>query len=522
MEASPQQPGAASGQGPAQTAVGDRVQLHAKDLLDHRRPSRCDLRIYLREQHTPVAPPSPFDEMIRRLGQRHEVAELTKLQPVVNLGVGSLEQRAQWTRDEVGKGAPVIYQGVLMLETELGGMPATVVAEPDFLVASGTGYAMRESRLAGRATQQEHLEVVLALQAAGWLFRETLEQEPAALEVATGSGAIIAVVDDGGAQALGQLAHLAQLKRLVADLAPPPFEPVNWLKCQACAFVRYCWVRAVERYDVACIPAIAEPLARALHEQGVTGAARLVEAFDDESLAAFVRPAAGGDAPVGEEAAVGILRSARAFASGREEVFATPDVLLSDNYAVFDSEGLPPQFDELDKVYVWGMQVYGTLPSPYTAAMATGDPDGDRIGWVGFLTEAAALFEYYGDIPFVHWLDDERRAIDRYVARYGDPDGVAARVLANMIDLEVVMRESIAVPLPSNSLKAISKYAGSKRDLDQYGRDWSLAKYIEVVETGDEFQRSGLVGQVQSNNREDLEATNAVLRWLLSRAAERR
>jgi predicted RecB family nuclease len=492
-----------------------RLQLSARDFVDHRRPSRCDLRIYLREHGAPVAPPSPFDEMIRRLGRRHEVSVLTALQPVVNLSEGTREQRLQWTRDEIGKGAQVIYQGVLACDTELGGQPCTVVGTPDFLIGGPTGYAIRESRLATNASQQEHLEVVLQLQLYGWLMRQSLEQEPTSLEVATGADKVLAVVDDGGEQALRHLAHLAQLKRL----DEPPYEPVEWFKCHACAYVRHCWPAAVARRDVACLPAVDEGLARALHDRGVDTAEQLLAALDEPGLALVERPAGGGSVPVGD-AATAIMRSARAFVSGEEELVDTPDLLLSDNYVVFDCEGLPPQFDEFDKIYLWGMRVFGTLPSPYTAAMASSGPDGDRAGWEGFVRELDALFAYYGDIPVIHWLGDERQAVERYIARHGDPRGSAERLLDNLIDLAPMMERTVALPLPGGSLKTVARWVGQRREYDDYGRDWALAKYVEVVETSDESQRFALVGQVQAHNRDDLEATYSILKWLLARAAE--
>jgi predicted RecB family nuclease len=518
METPSQPVAGAPGQGPAPDTRGDRLLLSGKDLAYHLRPSPCDLRVYLREHGAPVAPPSPFDDMISRLGRRHEVVELTRLQPVVNLSDGPLDERARQTRSEVANRAEVIYQGVLKIDSVVAGLPATLVAIPDFLVRGTSGYAIRDSRLAAGVAQEPHQEVVLRLQLAGHLFRETLGQEPTGLEVATGRGVVVNVDDDAGVRALERLAHLARLKRLKA----PPYEAVGWSKCHACAFVRSCWREAVDRGDVACLPVVDESLARTLHGQGVDTVAMLLETFDRDALAALGGSSPAGSEALGNEAADAVLRAARALQSGHDDLFALPDLPLSDNYVAFDSEGLPPQYDELDRVYVWGIRVFGTLPSPYTAAMATGDPDGDYIGWFGFLTEVAALFGYYGDLPFVHWGDDERLAVERYIERHGDPDGVAARVLTNLIDLEELVRSSVALPLPSNDLRAVSRYAGAQRELDQYGRDWSLAKYMEVVETGDEFQRSGLVGQVQTNSREDLEATYVVLRWLLARAAERR
>ena len=34
-----------------------------------------------------------------------------------------------------------------------------------------------------------------------------------------------------------------------------------------------------------------------------------------------------------------------------------------------------------------------------------------------------------GQVPFIHWHDYEKNKLKEYIARYGDPDGTAARVL---------------------------------------------------------------------------------------------
>ena len=52
-----------------------------------------------------------------------------------------------------------------------------------------------------------------------------------------------------------------------------------------------------------------------------------------------------------------------------------------------------------------------------------------------FLQTADAIFAEYGDIPFVHWHHYEKTHIKQYILRYGDPAGIAARVLLNLLDL---------------------------------------------------------------------------------------
>jgi predicted RecB family nuclease len=170
-------------------------------------------------------------------------------------------------------------------------------------------------------------------------------------------------------------------------------------------------------------------------------------------------------------------------------------------------------------VYLWGLQVFGEEPSEFLASTAGLGEDGDREGWLTFLAHAHTLLERYGgDLPFVHWASYERTMLDRYVDRFGDRDGIAARVRHNLLDLLAVTKSALALPLPSYSLKVVERYVGFERTQDEYGGDWAMAEYIRAVETGDEAERRRVMGAILHYNREDLEATWAVLMWLRSKA----
>ena len=88
---------------------------------------------------------------------------------------------------------------------------------------------------------------------------------------------------------------------------------------------------------------------------------------------------------------------------------------------------------------------------------------------------------------------------------------------ANLLDLLTVARNSVVLPVPSFSLKVVEKYVGYKRTQTEYGGDWSMAMFIEAVETSDETKRNELMGEILKYNREDLEATWAVFQWLKSK-----
>ena len=181
---------------------------------------------------------------------------------------------------------------------------------------------------------------------------------------------------------------------------------------------------------------------------------------------------------------------------------------------MFDLEGVQPKLDELEKIYIWGMQPFGKSPGPFRAGTAGFGRHGDREGWEDFLRQADELFREHGDIPFVHWASYEKTKIDLYLRRYGDRDGVAERVKRNLLDLLPITRASVAVPLSGYGLKGIETLTGYERQLEESGGEWSMAKYIEATETDDELERAAIMDEILAYNREDLEATWAVLEWL--------
>ena len=55
---------------------------------------------------------------------------------------------------------------------------------------------------------------------------------------------------------------------------------------------------------------------------------------------------------------------------------------------------------------------------------------------------------------------------------------------------------------------------GFKWQQESHGGHWTMAKYIEAVETEDEATLAEVMDQILAYNRDDLAATWAVLQWL--------
>ena len=384
------------------------------------------------------------------------------------------------------------------------------MGDPDFLIRQDSGYIIRESKMSRRVNEKDHPEILLQLQTYGWLYQNTFGVPAATLEVHNGAGEIVEVPRIGAA-ILAELSNLKQIK----ERAVEPFSAVGWSKCDSCPFRSHCWTQAEETRAAALIYGVDEGLAAALHAQGTDTVEQLLSSFSEQMLSEFKRPWGARMQRVGKTAAQ-IMVMARALASGKEIILQTPQIPAHDNYVMFDLEGMPPQLDELDKVYLWGMQVFGKKPSSYLPAVAAFGADGEREGWQQFLRLARMLFAEYGEIPFVHWAAYEPTHIKTCIGRYGDPDSIGQRVIENLLDLLPVTRQAIALPLPSYSLKVVEKYVGFRRTQDEYGGDWSMAKFIEATEMEDERERADVMDLILKYNEEDLAATWAVLNWLRS------
>lgn len=487
------------------------MQLSASSIYQLFRPSRCDLRPWLSIHGVPSAEPGPYEQVLMRLGQRHETDHLAQLGSYADLQEGSLVERAEKTIAAVGLKERILYQPVFIATVELGNDTVEVVGIPDFLIHDGEGYRIRDAKLSLHADENNHPEILLQVQLYGYLFERTFGVPPEGLEVLLGDSTIVEVLHDSGAQALTLLSEI----KINSTESNKPYEPVGWSKCQSCGYRKTCWTEAEENCDVALVYGVDQGLARALHDVGVTTINQFVDEFTDDALSRFVRPWGKAERRVGKSAGQ-ILQQARAMVDGREIQLGVPQIPDAKNFVMFDLEGLPPQMDELDKVYLWGTQIFGKQPGHYQAAVAGFGPEGDRQGWFDFLNQADAIFDAFGDIPFVHWHHYETTKLKSYIDRHGDPDGIAARVVTNCLDLLPVTRRAIVLPEPSYSLKVVERRVGYKRQLKEYGGDWSIARYIEATETGNESEQQAIMEEILAYNREDLEATWAVLMWLKS------
>jgi len=485
------------------------MRLTASDFMTYWQPSACELRVFLHERGEPEAEPGAFEEVMRRLGTRHEQEHLETLGPYLDLSNLLIDERVGKTLKAIANKVPVIYQPAFGVRQEIAGTDVEIVGVPDFLILDGGGYVIRDCKMSRHIEAEIHPEIIAQVQLYGWLFERSTGSPAKELQVYNGMKEIVGVEDDGGEWALAVLQNLVSIRQLEAE----PYEPVGWSKCGGCGFNERCMDKAERDGSVALVPDVDQNLARTLRGIGVSTRKELLGKFDTVSLSELKRPHGQSQRRVGKTAER-IIQFAQAMETQQEKILCAPAIPSFPSYAMFDLEGMPPHLDEIEKIYLWGMQVYGEKPSEFMPAVAGFGPDGDRDCWFTFLENAKKVFNTCGSVPFVHWASYEKTKLNLYISRYGDPDGIADRVKTNLLDLLTVARNSIILPVPSFSLKVIEQYIGFKRSQSEFGGQWAMAMFIEATETSDESKRKGLMDEILKYNKEDLDATWAVFQWL--------
>ncbi len=485
------------------------MNFSATDLYGLFQPSQCDLRTWLRWQRVAESEPSDYDKILLEMGQLHELEYLQSLGAYCHLGDGSLQERSVRTLEAIRRGESVLYQPTFESRVTIRGEECALLGVPDFLINTGHGYIIRDTKISRHADEERHYETTLQLGLYGFLYERCVGAPPVRLEVFLGDGTLQEIPYDGGRAALVHFERASDIRKQSSE----PYEPVGWTKCKSCGFRERCWKQAEENDELSRVYGIDQALARHLHLQGIVTVDDLLKNYDASSLAQLTVLRGTRQTRIGQKANDAILH-ANALQTGQLIRLNKPAVPLGRNFVAFDIEGLPPQLDELDKIYLWGLQVFGERPSEYMAAVSDFGQDGDRNGWLEFLDKCKTIFASWGDIPFLHWTKYERTNLRKYVGKYGDPDGIAQRAGSNLSDLHPVTTAALVLPELSYTLKLVEKHAGFQRVLDEANGQWSMAMYIKAVETRDPDLRTKSMNLILDYNREDLQATWAVYKWL--------
>jgi hypothetical protein len=132
--AAPEQPGPERSEQPE-----DLPRLSPSGLYNLLRPSRCDLREWLRSHGYEEEPPSPYREVLFEMGHEHERRHLERFPDAVDIAELPRERQTKYTAEELRAGDRAVYQGVLRAPVTLAGVEAEIIGHPDFMLHARSG-----------------------------------------------------------------------------------------------------------------------------------------------------------------------------------------------------------------------------------------------------------------------------------------------------------------------------------------------------------------------------------------------
>ena len=198
------------------------MRLIATDFITQYRPNPCDLRVWLRHRGEPERDASEFEEVLHRLGERHEREHLATLSECADFSGLTEDERIERTLEAIATRVPILYQPTFRVRHTFGTTEVEILGIPDFMILDGDGYVIRDSKMARRIDEENHPEILLQVQLYGWLFEKSGGVTPKSLQV-SGMKEIVSVPYDGGVSALAALARLLAIKQQETEA----YEPVG-------------------------------------------------------------------------------------------------------------------------------------------------------------------------------------------------------------------------------------------------------------------------------------------------------
>lgn len=498
------------------------MRLSAADLYTYFKPSRCQRRVHLihhpPEQSAEAA--SAFYAHAQEADYHVERYYYKRMDAPLDLSALPPKERKKATLEAILNQVPVIYKPLLENTWQRKGKRVTLEATPDFLILGENGYRIRHCRMAKKINRENHPDIFWIAQYHAWVYARVFGESPAGIEVGNSTGDLITIPFPDKKQIPEMLGHLLSLRQ-AEEL---PYHPVSWTKCQSCDFRTYCWEVARQRQDIALIPTLESALILSLRDSGIVTVDDLLKRHTPDTLARFEWKEGHSPRPIGADKARNMLYMAESLTTHKPILTKMPDLPQTKHWIMFDVEGVPARPGQPEKVYLWGMYLMGEESRNLQQISTALNRQADRANWFDFLNQAQAIFDAYGDVPFVHWGSFEPYCIKLYSQRFGDRRGTAKRIQANLLDFFNVLKQSVIVPLPSYSLKVIEKYVGFERPDQDTGGYWSVVNYLKSVSTKNPQRRDQILDQLLAYNCSDLQAMWHVMAWfqkLLSESAIR-
>lgn len=373
------------------------------------------------------------------------------------------------------------------------------VGVPDLLYWEDEGLVVCDAKIA--ESIEGKAEIALQLSHCAQLLEESAGITPARLEIVSGRGERIPV------PRVAPDVYARAVETARALMSPGVDEPTLLLShsdCESCPYYERCWRRAEAECRIQVLPSVRRNLVPILESLGIHSMEDLARR-EPESL---MVKGLGRYGPT-------MVHDARAFLSGEPQWLSDPVLAAGRPCVWFDLESDPQDETHGTHVYLWGL---GVEPEQGEAQaewiQSRGDPDGDEDTWRRFLERAGEVLDLRPESCWVHYSVAERTCVKKYVERWGDVDGIAARLLEQMFDLHAAVVKCVRLPVRAYGIKHVAKHLGFQWSNPDSGSQWSVAQYRKARRARDHAERDRRLAEIARYNADDLWAMRAVWRWL--------
>ena len=401
---------------------------------------------------------------------------------VVEIIEDDVDAAAVRTLEEMKKGTPTIYRGVLLHDRFL--------ARPDILERVEGKSALGDYYyIACDIKRSRHMKDEFKVQ--GFFYAEVLALVQGAKPQ---QGYVMRPNGEVEAYLLSEIAtryHLTldAIERILDGEQEPHFLTSD---CKQSPWFHECKKQALICDDLSRLNRIWRSEADELYRAGFTTITKLASTHPD-LVAAKVTG-------ISHDRLDFLHTQARALSENRVFRLRPVDLPEGDVALVVDVESDPLR----DAHYLFGVLEVNGKDTRYHAFLAK-DPKQEEVAWKEFLE----FFRKYPTVPLYHYGWSEQEVFRSLGAKYGTDPALLAMLEEQSVDILVRLRESVIFPLSFYSLKDIAQHIGFRwRHEDASGLN-SVLWYEEWLKSGNKQSLQDVIDY----NEDDVRATWALKVW---------
>ena len=448
----------------------------------------CDHAIYLdfHGDRTAQVAPDEFLQLLFDRGVKHEQRVAAPLgYPMPAYAGPDWAAGFQSTLELMAEGVPGIYQGILMQEGYLG-KPDLLRRTPGRSRFGEWAYEVGDIKSSRKLKAEQLLQVTF--------YSYLLEQ---AKGVRPPEGFVI--LGDGGEERF----LVNDYYWVLLDI----LEEINAIRrgegetryhirrdCDSCRWQQVCKPAAEAEQDLSLVYGLNSAHKRLLRAEGIKTVPDLARAKVAKLAKARV---------LRETTLSRLQQQAEVLLAGRPVVKQTADLPVAYSLMAFDMESDPYSGTE----YLFGVLVQSSAGAGTFRAFLAERPEDEEANFRRFLEYLVTL---PADVPIYHYAAYEPTHLEKLFLKYGGDASLLLAIQNRLCDILQAVRRTVTLPLTSYGLKSVAKYLGFRWDDPAADAGASVVWYNRFLAEGDRTY----LDRIRIYNKNDLEATLAVARWL--------